>query len=275
MFGVVSGRFFIGRNLGITGDDTPDTFTLSELVETFPQWRSIVAQVPYKVKQLYTMFETSDIHPDVAHAMKAFDRVLVPFPYLRDILTSHGVNAISMDFYTSDLIRSAPQIITKSRDSSALVFLYVGTNDTRKNVVRLTKVFSEFSKGTKHKLIVKTNVDTNLTVSPNIKVITNRLELPQLAGLYNICDYVISLTRGEGVGLPMLEANYFGKPIIAHDRGVFADIKKFVNVSWTVLEADEVRIDYKDVPPYLYKVFYNTWWDVSESSLLKVLTNIV
>jgi len=46
----------------------------------------------------------------------------------------------------------------------------VGTNDTRKNVTTLTKVFAKAMEGTKHLLIVKTNKDDGLTRSTNIKI---------------------------------------------------------------------------------------------------------
>ena len=81
-YGKVFGRFFVEQDLGITCDDTPDTCTLSELVETFEAWSSFIQQVPFKVKQLFTMFETSDVHPDIIKCMKLFDRVIVPFDHL-------------------------------------------------------------------------------------------------------------------------------------------------------------------------------------------------
>ena len=146
--------------------------------------------------------------------------------------------------------------------------MYIGTNDIRKNVISLTRVFSKLSTGT---LIVKTNTALGLVMSPNIKVITEKLSLDRLAGLYNICDYVISFTHGEGVGLPMIEASYFGKPVISHDQGVFVDIKNFIKVPWNILPSKEVPIDLTNVPNFLKKVFYGTWWKIDEEEAYKVL----
>ena len=42
MFGKVQGRFFLEQDLGITGDSEQNTFTLSELIETYPHWENIV-----------------------------------------------------------------------------------------------------------------------------------------------------------------------------------------------------------------------------------------
>lgn len=274
-YGQVYGRFFLEQHLGISGDNTPDTCTISELIETFESWETIVKQIPFKTKQLFTMFETSDVHPDIIRAMKVFDRVIVPFDYLKTILAGHGVNAVSINFYTSDLIREKPDIIPKKMNKDRLIFLYVGTNDVRKNLISLTKVFARASKGTLHTLIVKTNITDELVVSPNIMFVTEKLSLDRLAGLYNICDYVISFTRGEGVGLPMVEASYFGKPIISHDQGVFVDVKDFVKVPWHVLPSKEIPVDLTKVPGFLKKVFYGKWWEVDEEKAFTVIKNLM
>jgi glycosyltransferase involved in cell wall biosynthesis len=274
-YGKVFGRFFLGPHLGIDGDDAPDTCTLSELIETFESWESLVKKLPFKTKQLFTMFETSDVHPAIVRAMKVFDRVIVPFEYLKNILTRHGVNAVSINFYTSDLIRMKPDIIPKTLNRDRVIFLYVGTNDIRKNLVSLTKVFSKFAAGTSHTLIVKTNTDHNLVVSPNIHVVTEKISLERLAGLYNVCDYVISFTHGEGVGLPMVEASYFGKPVVSHNQGVFVDVVDFVRVPWHVLPSREVRIDTDQVPGFLKKVFHGTWWEVDEDAAYNVIKSLV
>tara|TARA_R110000803_G_scaffold128698_2_gene196142 strand:- start:463 stop:1281 length:819 start_codon:yes stop_codon:yes gene_type:complete len=264
MFGRVTGRFFIERDLGIKGDSTPDTVTLSELIETYPFWREVASQFPEQHKQLFTMFETSDVHPDIITEMKVFDRVIVPYDYLAEILKNKGINAIALNYYTSPLIEGKFPVIPKKKDPNRLIFLYVGTNDKRKNLTTLVKTFCETFEGTDHKLIVKTN---HLQISSrNIKVITDKIPSKQLASLYNMCDYVISFTRGEGVGLPMLEANYFGKPILAHDQGVFRDVKKYVTVPWYVLPCKEVPVDLEGVPSFLHKVFYGSWWDVHITS---------
>lgn len=272
MFGTIVGRFYLKQDLGLDDDDTPDTVTVSELLETFPLWSGWVKQLHHKNKQLFTMFETSDVHPDIIEAMKVFDKVIVPFDYLKNILVKHGVKCEVLNWYTSPLIRLKPQVIYKKRDQSRLVFLFVGTNDIRKNTSDLTRVFITLLDGTDHMLIVKTNNSQGLPISKNIKYITHRLTLQELAGLYNICDYVVSFTRGEGVGLPMLEAKYFGKPVIAHSGGVLSSIK---DDTWIDLPCKEVKIDYTKVPHFLTKVFYGTWWQIDQYKTLNVLKGIL
>jgi hypothetical protein len=273
MFGKIHGRFFLQQDLGITSDDTPSTFTLSELIETYPHWKYIVEYTKkyYKTVNLCTMFETNDVHPEIIEKMKLFDEVIVPYDYLKDILLKHGVKCKALNFWTSSLIRSKPKVIHKTRDSSKLVFLYNGTNDIRKNVTTLTRIFAKALENTKHILIVKTNKPDNLTITKNIKVITERISDEQLASLFNLCDYCVTCTRGEGVGLLHLEAKYFNKPIISHDRGVF----KQLGVDIIPLPSNEVDIDYTHIPDFLKKVFYGKWWEIDENEAIKVIKKII
>jgi glycosyltransferase involved in cell wall biosynthesis len=218
------------------------------------------------------MFETSDVHPDIIEEMKLFEKVIVPFDYLKDILVKHGVNCEAVNWYTSPLVTKKPPVIPKTRNPKKIVFLYVGTNDVRKNTVNLVNTFAKALEGTEHLLIMKTNNKDGLIESPNIKYVTDKISLDELAGLYNICDYMVSFTRGEGVGLPMLEAQYFKKPVIAHDQGVFVHIK---DESWITLPSREVPIDYTDVPQFLTKVFHGTWWEIDYEKAYELIISLI
>jgi glycosyltransferase involved in cell wall biosynthesis len=273
MFGRIYGRFFLEKDMGIEDDDEVGTATLSELIETYDHWETFVkdARQKYKKVQLFTMFETDDVHPHIIECMKHFDKVIVPFDYLKKILERHDIPCESMNYWTSELIRSKPKVIEKERDPNRLIFLYNGTNDVRKNVTTLTRVFAKACEGTEHTLIVKTNKDDGLTRSKNIKIITDRLSNEKLTSLFNLCDYCITCTRGEGVGLLHLEGSYFGKPVISHDGGVFGDL----NIHLIPLPYREVPIDLTFVPPFLHKVFYGKWWEVDEDGIIKVIKDLV
>ena len=276
MFGRIFGEVFLYECLGLTGDDEENTVTLSTYMETHNNWRDFVNNFPSTTKvQLATMFETSDVHPDIVDDMKIFHRVIVPFPFLRDVLISKGINCISLDTWTSSLIREKPLILARRPDPTAVRFLYVGTNDLRKNTLNLYKVCEDIFKGTKHRLIMKTNITDELKPSKNITVITGRSTNDYVASLYNWCDYVITFSRGEGVGMPILEANYFNKPIISHLGGVNMDVQKYINVPWYELPCKEIPVNLTNVPTYLHKVFYGNWWDVDETTAKKVIRDCI
>lgn len=270
--GKIYGSFFLREHLQLVDDDTPNLCTIGELIETYPMWSTWIQKLPDMEVQFYTMFETSDVHPDIIEQMKLFKKVIVPFDYLRDILVKHGVNCESTNHYTSPLVLSRPPIIPKTRDPNRIIFLYVGTNDVRKNTVNLVNTFAKTLEGTKHLLIVKSDNKNGLLESPNIKYVIGKKSFNELACLYNMCDYVVSFTRGEGVGLPMLEAQYFGKPVIAHDQGVFVHTK---DPTWITLPSKEVPIDYTNVPAYLKKVFYGTWWEVDYEKAQEIIMSLI
>ena len=273
MFGKICGRFFLEQYLGITEDDEQDTVTLSELLETYNHWEKFAkdARETYKNVYLFTMFETDDVHPDIINSMKHFDKVIVPFDYLKEILQRHGIKCESMNYWTSSLIRSKPKVIKKKIDPDRLVFLYNGTNDIRKNVTTLTKLFAQVCEGTEHTLIVKTDKSDGLTQSKNIKVITDRLSNEKLASLFNLCDYCITCTRGEGVSLLHVEGAYFGKSTISHDQGVFRDVTSFMNTHIIPVPCEKVSINLENVPIFLRKVFYGQWWEINEDGFMDVL----
>ena len=273
MFGKIYGRFFLNQYLGISSDNELNTVTLSELIETYPFWENFIinARKEFKYIKLFTMFETNDVHPDIIDKMKLFDEVIVPYDYLKDILLKHGVKCKALNYWTSSLIRSKPKVIHKTRDPSKLVFLYNGTNDIRKNVTTLTRIFADALEKTEHILIVKTNKPDNLTITKNIRVITERISDEKLASLFNLCDYCVTCTRGEGVGLLHLEGHYFNKPIISHEKGVF----KQLGVDIIPLPSNEVDIDYTHVPKFLKNVFYGKWWDIDENKAIKVIKKII
>lgn len=273
MFGKIYGRFFLGQYLGITEDTEQDTTTLSELLETYDHWETFArdARKTYKNVYLFTMFETDDVHPDIINCMKHFDKVIVPFDYLKEILQQNGIKCESINYWTSSLIRSKPKVIKKKTDPDRLVFLYNGTNDVRKNVTTLTKLFAKVSEGTEHTLIVKTDKSDGLTQSKNIKVITERISNEKLASLFNLCDYCITCTRGEGVSLLHVEGAYFGKSTISHNQGVFRDVSSFINTRIIPVPCERVPINLDNVPPFLHKVFYGHWWEIDETGFMNIL----
>jgi hypothetical protein len=116
MFGKIIGRFYLKQDLGLEDDETLDTVTVSELIETFPLWPQWIQQLPQGKKQLFTMFETSDVHPDIIKNMKLFDKVIVPYEYLKNILTRHGVKCEALNWYTSPLIQNAATSYTRRRN---------------------------------------------------------------------------------------------------------------------------------------------------------------
>jgi glycosyltransferase involved in cell wall biosynthesis len=97
------------------------------------------------------------------------------------------------------------------------------------------------------------DVHAAIAQDPRIQLIEGYLERNTLNNLFNSCDCYVSLHRAEGFGLPIAEAMYLGKPVIAtHWSGNvdFMDAQNSLPVSYTLVELQE------DVGPYQK----GQWW---------------
>ena len=143
----------------------------------------------------------------------------------------------------------------------------------------MAKVFSKALKGTKHFLIIRSNNLDNLVKSPNIKCSSESVDITEIIGTYNICDYVVSFSRDTSVYRPILEGKHFNKPIIAHDQGSYAEMK---DENWITLPSKEVPVvnynDGKDTDENSFefeKVFYGNWWEIDYEKAEEIIRKLV
>ena len=92
------------------------------------------------------------------------------------------------------------------------------------------------------------NVVEVLGISDRIIFVDNFVSKNEMMELINSCDCYISLHRGEGLGLGMLEAMYLGKPVIATN---YSGNTEFMNKENSLLvDYRMVDADVKDFPVY-------------------------
>ena len=74
---------------------------------------------------------------------------------------------------------------------------------------------------------LKRQIGKKREVYPKIAIISKMLTEDELAGLENACDCFISASRGEGEGLPMVQAALKNKPVIANNlSGISKNFKR-------------------------------------------------
>jgi glycosyltransferase involved in cell wall biosynthesis len=157
----------------------------------------------------------------------------------------------------------------------------------RKNVGLLVKAFYETFKNKKQKpgLILKTSVgvdsyssrdtilkrinDIKLTVNskdlPNVYLINGEFDDSEINELYNHSKIkaMISLTKGEGFGRPLLEFSLTGKPIITTN---FSGHTDFLNKNFTTLLPGELEnVHPSAANDWLIKE--SQWFKVSDAHL--------
>lgn len=83
-------------------------------------------------------------------------------------------------------------------------------------------------------------------------IFTDKIKDPELVGYYKVADVYLSMSEHEGFGLPLLEAMYFGVPVVAYsaaavpetvrDGGILVEEKDYGKIAETI---DRVVKDYE------------------------------
>lgn len=115
------------------------------------------------------------------------------------------------------------------------VFVMVGSIEPRKNYKVVLDAFDEFwrqggiaslcviGKTTSHCLDVKQRIDRHEYLGSKLFRFENVTDA-ELAYGYQNCAALVFASRAEGFGLPLVEAMWYGRPVIASDIPVFREI---------------------------------------------------
>ena len=138
-----------------------------------------------------------------------------------------GINHISDTLNTSD------QNVFIGINPKKYKFLHVSSCFPRKGIDILLEAYCrKFTNNDDVSLIIKTfdnkhnniveqikKVKNNYPDSPHIIVLKKDLNNKEMRYLYSICDVLVAPSRGEGFGLPIAEAMFFGLPVITTGWG--------------------------------------------------------
>ena len=235
----------VGEIMKRTGQPS-QKFDYSYQIQLPDEWDTSLATKNFGIT---AAVETNFCNTSWAQACNNMDGVIVPSNFTASVLKNSGelttkVHVIPESFPTYFEREAKDTKFLKS--SSKRNFLLFGqlTAPTpefdRKNTFNAIKWFCEEFKGRKDVgLVIKTNMGTNSTLDkavtirslqkvldtvregkfPKVTLIHGNMNDKDLFKLY--CDKsligLISATRGEGYGLPMIEAAAAGLPVIATD----------------------------------------------------------
>ena len=220
------------------------------------------------------------------------DAVIVPSTFTKNVIERSGAVSTPIhvipEWYNIEIDKN---IKSEFHFNKKFNFLMVGTvtsrkpEDDRKNILYGIKWFCEAFKGNKKiGLVLKishgknTSIDKKITENmlesilrevrpgefPKVTLLHGNLTQKEVAGLYrhSRIKCLLSPTRGEGYGLPLVEAAASGLPVVATNWSGHLDFlkDKFVKVDYNLKNIDPSRID--------NRIFVeNTKWaEVSESS---------
>jgi len=228
--------------------------------------------------------ETDKCHPSWPAACNKMTTVVVPSQHTKLCLTNSGPITVPLHVIPeaySDACREKdlPQVVDFDTSFNFLVFGQLTGNNPendRKNIFYTIKWLTEvFKDDPDVGIVLKTNVgrnsriDRNVTkgllttvaqesrrggTGPKIHLLHGDLDDVEIASLYRHpkIKALVALTRGEGFGLPILEAAASGLPIIATGWSGHLDFLrhgKYISIYYQLGEVHPSRIDSKIFVP--------------------------
>jgi glycosyltransferase involved in cell wall biosynthesis len=191
-----------------------------------------------------TMFETNRIPKDWANACNLMDLVLVPSKWNKQMFIDSGVTApievmpIGIEhqnfpdkpFVTSEKFKFYSIFeFTHRKDYISLITSYYSAFAGVKDVVLVLKTYFGSTADANKQLVhntIKGIKNSMLVDHPEIVLIDSILPDAELSQIHKDCDCFVLPTRGEGFGIPIADAMYFGNPVIVTD---YSGQKDFCN----------------------------------------------
>lgn len=236
---------------------------------------------------LSAVVETDICNPQWVDACNKMNLVIVPSSHSKSVLERSGKLEVPViiipEAFCSEILEEPSQKVLSdapkfSTDFNFLVFGQItGDNslNDRKNIFLTIKWLCEVFRDDKDVgIVIKTNmgrntlIDRNRTLQimktlvkecrkgefPRIHLLHGEMSNSDVAALYKNKQIkaLVSLTRGEGYGLPILEAAASELPVIATGWSGHLDFLnhgKFINISYNLKEVHQSRIDGKIFMP--------------------------
>lgn len=223
--------------------------------------------------------ETDRCNPAWVEAVNKMDLVVVPSDFVRQVFLNTGTITTRIEVVPEAFIDAILDDTVQGLDLSEMTtkfnFLlfgqFTGNNpeNDRKNIFYTVKWLAEtFKDDPDVGVIIKTNLSRNTTLDriqaqgllgqllmetqkgpgPKFSLLHGDMSDKEVAGLYKSpkIDCLLSLTRGEGFGLPILEAAASGLPVMTTNWSAHTEFLKqgkYMKVDYRIAPVHETRVD--------------------------------
>lgn len=217
-------------------------------------------------KVIFTLWETDLLYKPWSVFINSYaDECWLPGDFNKQIYLNSGIKipiktfnfAMDEKNYNSNVqiqLQQSPGVLIPD---STYIFYYISQWTERKNFKELIEAFwSEFSPEEDVCLVLKTHINNyseeesrylqgilnsiaksgNYTNTANVVLLNKLLPREYVLGLHNRCDCYVSPSRGEGLGLGILEAGMVGNPVIVNTFGEHWSYLKDLNLEQFGLE---------------------------------------
>lgn len=176
----------------------------------------------------WIVFESTRVPEIVMSTMLTADLVWVPSAWGRDTLIANGLDPDRCDVVPEGVDADQYHPYYTRQDSSVTRFLTVGKFEERKSHMETVLAWaSVFGQDPEIELVIKTDHFVNVEVKQqgleefltrlnitNVRPIWGKLEPRAMTDLYRSADVFVLPSKGEGWGLPIIEAVAQGLPVI-------------------------------------------------------------
>jgi hypothetical protein len=223
--------------------------------------------------------ETDRCNPNWIHAVNAMNKVIVPSQHVKKNFESSGLLNKTIDVvpesYPEALLHTQNNLLNSKRFPTNFNFLIFGQitgntvfNDRKNTFFTLKWLFELFKDDKDVGIIIKTNSGKNTKFDrhhtkellrmvtkeckrgpyPHLYLLHGDLQDEEVSGLYQHPQIkaLVSATRGEGYGLPLLEAAVSELPVIATNWSGHLDFLnhgKFIGLDYKLEEIHPTRVD--------------------------------
>lgn len=266
----------IGRIMSRSGNIIKGSYDISIQVQLPDEWDTSLAKKNIGVSAIVETDRCSQKWIDECNKM---DLVIVPSTFTKNVIKRSGITTTPIrvvpEWFNSNIKNDIEKSKIKINLNPKFNFLMIGTitsknaNDDRKNLFYSLKWFcEEFKDDKKVGLVIKacygrgTKIDKNLTIDtirhvlkevrpgkfPKITLIHGNMKKEEIIDLYkkDKINAYLSATRGEGYGLPIIEAAASGLPVIATNWSghlEFLEEGKFLGIEYNLEEINKSKID--------------------------------
>ena len=215
----------------------------------------------------WVVFESTRVPPTVLSTMLTADQVWVPSEWGRKILVNSGVDPDRCHVVPEGVDSSQYHPYAPRVESPILSYLIAGKYELRKSIIETIYAWiQEFGNDPDVELVVKSNYFTNqaakynelsswieTTGIQNVRVLWGTSSTSDLIDLYQQSHIFVLPTKGEGWGLPLIEAAAVGLPIITVMHSAHTEFLQHIPSSVIPVEFDMAPIACEE-----YKFCYPT-----------------